>query len=169
MLQPRQDPAFVEKARKDLLAVHAALDQFDGDVLSKNAVVPPRPVNDSHAAAPDFGEDLIGTDPFRRGFGGCVKRVDGFSNGAGHGGCGLSVGRKQPVDLRAQVGIDAAFLIEPRGARVRGKLDRFAEQRLDALPSLGVHAPPVAVISACSHASAMRDWRRTVATEIPSD
>ena len=47
------------KTPQNVIGVHAAFDQFDGDFFIKFPVVAHRRVNRSHAAAPDFRFDAI--------------------------------------------------------------------------------------------------------------
>ena len=63
MIEVGQDLPFIAEARDDQLRIHAAPDQFDGDVALIFAIVANRAVHDAHAAFADASGDAVRAEP----------------------------------------------------------------------------------------------------------
>ncbi len=62
MIEAGEDLAFGQEAAEDLVTIHPALDQLEGDALLKVAVRALGEVDDAHAAVPQLADQTVGAD-----------------------------------------------------------------------------------------------------------
>ncbi len=131
------------KAGDPLAGVHAGLDEFESDVAAYGLLLL-GVVDDAHAAAADFADELIGTDEGAGGEG--CRRIGSEGRGSEfHGGAieevaaGASVVGEEGFDFAAEFQVAGAGLVEEGGAEGRRGgggpvvevLDAFEAGRLD--------------------------------------
>src|SRR5262245_44934827 len=66
MLEPGEDLPLAQEAAQDLVRVHAALDEFEGDALLEVAVGALGEPDGAHAAAAQLFEQAVATDDAAR-------------------------------------------------------------------------------------------------------
>ena len=160
VLEPGENLALVPEAAEHFIGVHSAPDDFDRHPLLVLIVVALRQVHRAHAAAPDLGEQPVGTEA-RAEEGRLVEHRSGFRFDRRLNGGTVVVGAKKGLDFETRGRIARAHPIQKAGTLRRRKLGGFQKQLFNSRPGVVRQDAP----SRCSHAARLlrivRDQSRT--------
>src|ERR1700686_2424175 len=169
MIKRSENLPFVAEAFLHEGGVKSAAHQLDGYFLGVLPICTNRAIHLTHAAVPDFFNDLVDTD--------ATTRTTGRRKGRGlecegrilqKCSSGLFMRGEQRFDFVPEFGIPAAGMVEVRCALHRVDKDDLVEQLLHLLPAFGVHAGASPVMARNNQARAVTQSRFTVAGEMPS-
>src|SRR5450631_3446918 len=144
MRQSRQNLPLTQKSDEYRLAVHAALDELEGDELLELPVDAFRQHHHAHTAAPQFALYSPTADVRAGG-----RRLAVACPIRGHGNAQLwnvliertagGVGLQQRDHVTAQLDVVAATLLQQCSPFGRRDLAELIEHAADAPPALGIH------------------------------
>src|SRR5665213_1795019 len=134
VIQICEDLALVAEAAQDFLGVHAALDDFEGDLLDVFLVVAEGEIDGAHAAAAYLADDAIGAEALADEDGGVEDGGGDTLDGGVDGDGAVVVGGEEGVDLVEELCVacakDSHGIVPLLGREVRcGQ-----EDALNALP-----------------------------------
>jgi hypothetical protein len=136
VIQAGEDLPFGEEAAEDLVGVHAALDQLEGDPLLELPVGALGEIDDPHPAAPQLADRAIRPDPLLHPL---VLQLE-HGPGDERGGALEEPLRRSPcqhrLDFGPQIGVTGAHLIEERQPLFQRQVQGAVEDPRDDSPAL---------------------------------
>ncbi len=167
MIEPGEDAPLLHEAAHDLVAVHAALEQLERNLLHEAAVAALGEIHLAHAAATEQALQLERADGVAgrcagRGFG--RLRAEAIDHGRRHRAhavvehAAAAVGGEQALDFGGEFRVLAMQLRDPRRARRIVEIQHLVEQLAGAAKAGGIMTHRTPRDSAWGRRLRLRKW-----------